>query len=144
MARQKTDFSEHEVCVIIVWRIKQFFHSDSPNSRRRRVSSGRPGRRPQKARRTMGMLERWRRMTTTWSSAGCVKTEESCSAATRAHRPTTSTASTRRSQRSPTESGSALAARWAANSDWHVWLVRVVTAHLQDLAKFIYGSSGYF
>ena len=55
-----------------------------------------------------------RRMTTTWSSVGCVKTEESCCAATPAPPRTTSTAWTPRCPRSPTESGCVRDARWEA------------------------------
>lgn len=62
-----------------------------------------------------------RRMTTTWSSVGCVKTEASCCAATPAPHPTTSIVWTRRCQRSPTESGCVRDARWAASVFLHCW-----------------------
>lgn len=81
------------------------------NHRRRRASSGKPERTCQTQRKTMARQERWRRMTTTWSSAGFARMEESCCAAIPAPRRTTSTVSTPHSPRFPTESGSALAAQ---------------------------------
>lgn len=63
----------------------------SANPRRRRASSGKPERTSQKQKRTTVRQERWKRTTTTWSSAGFVRMEESCCAATPAPRRTTST-----------------------------------------------------
>lgn len=84
-------------------------------TRRRRASSGRPGRISPMVKgrmRKIGEMKGWkRRMTTTLNSAGCARTEESCCAVTPAPPLTTSTALTLPSPKSLMENGSALVAR---------------------------------
>lgn len=106
------------------------------DSRRRRASSGRHERSRPRARRTT-TLATTRRTTSTWSSVAFVKMAANCSAATPAPRRTTSTAWTRRCPRSPTESGSARAARWVTWSHtglpWRRGVVVQLSVGLQVL-----------
>ena len=68
--------------------------------------------RPKGKMRKTGGMKGWRKkMTTTLSSAGCARMEGSCYVVTLAPPPTTSTASTLLSLKSPMENGSAPAAR---------------------------------